>query len=437
MGLPEEEIDMSAASLDFLMGASQQQHTHAPQQQPAQPPPRQQPQHLHHLPHATSPLNPHQHNARVHQPYPQHQQQRQQPPLHHANPQPGDSAMGVNASAPSSVDASALAAATTGTAASPPHPAAGAGGAASAAAGTAAAAAQGAPRIVAPPALFTSLHTAAATAVDATAGLLSRLRTDSLPSPDTLALVDAQPFLLGGGTGGMRHGSGAGGAGSGSGSGGGSGAALINRGGSLAWLHHDGSIVTIPSTYSMDWCALSARSQTLLSAPDLDMLQAGGGSGTQLAPTGGAAPGGAAASPAGDGTRAPDASAGAGGGGGGSPALVQGSVWHRICNDAKGALKGVATEARGLGRGGGGGGAGGGGPGPGGGGPGRPPPRPRGGWAAGGGAPAFFYPARGRGWGGRRVRGGWGRGAVWAAAGLGSAAGVITTGAATQRLKGR
>ncbi|KAG2440772.1 hypothetical protein HXX76_003628 [Chlamydomonas incerta] len=382
MGLPEDEIDMSAASLDFLMGAQQQQHTPPQQQQPlalAQPPPPQQHQHMHYMPHGPSPLQPHPQNANAHPALQQWKPPPQQQHLNHANPQPVDHAMGVNASAPSSADVSALAGLAAGTAASPPHPAAGAGGLASGAAGAAATMAPGAPRIVAPPALFTSLHTAAATAVDATAGLLSRLRTDSLPSPSTLAVVDAQPFLLGGGggSGSVRHGGGAGGGagagGGGSGSGG-SGASLIHRGGSLAWLHNDGSIVTIPSTYSMDWCTLSARSQTLLNAPDLAMLQAGSGSGAPMA-VGGAAPGGAAASPAGGGVGMPDA--GAGGGDSNSPALVQGSVWHRICNDAKGALKGVATEARGLGR------------------------------------------------------------AAAAVAGLGSTAGVITTGAASQRSKGR
>ncbi|KAG2442023.1 hypothetical protein HYH02_009815 [Chlamydomonas schloesseri] len=373
MGLPEDEVDMSAASLDFLIGASQQQqHTQAPLA-PIQPQTAAQQQpHTQHMPHGPSPLNPHaQQNPHPHQAFP-HAQQHQY--MQRTSPQALDHAMGANASAPSSADASALgAAAVAGTAASPPHPAAGPG----------AAMAPGPPRIVSPPALFTSLHAAAATAVDATAGLLSRLRTDSLPSPSTLAVVDAQPFLLGGGgSGSVRHGGGgAGGGGSGSG---GSGASLINRGGSLAWLHNDGSIVTIPSTYSMDWCTLSARSQTLLSAPDLAMLQAGSGTGAAAAVAGpGAAPGGAAtAPPAGAaGVDTPDAGTGTGTGGGGgsnSPALVQGSVWHRICNDAKGALKGVATEARGL-----------------------------------------------------------GRAAAAAAAGLGSTAGVITTGAAAQRSKGR
>ncbi|GLC42118.1 hypothetical protein PLESTM_001293300 [Pleodorina starrii] len=175
------------------------------------------------------------------------------------------------------------------------------------------------------PALYVSLHSAAEEAAAAAAdgsgggGLLMRLRTDSLPSPGTLAVVDTQPFLANG-----SGGSGSGPAGGGSG--GGLFSGLLGGSSFLHQLRENSQLGAMPSTYSMDWCTLSARSEALLSPrPPV----AGGGAAT------GSGPGGEPPPP-------PPP--------GGGCSLVQSSLFHRLCHEAKGAVAGVAAEVRDLGR---------------------------------------------------------------------------------------
>ncbi|KXZ53936.1 hypothetical protein GPECTOR_6g854 [Gonium pectorale] len=155
---------------------------------------------------------------------------------------------------------------------------------------------------------------------DYAASLLARLRTDSLPSPQTLAVVDARPFLA------------------------------AEPGDNSGSLRRESSMMTIPSTYTIDWCTLSARSENLLSPRMLGAGGSNGGGGMRPDGSGGGGPG---MNGLGGGAGGSDGGAGAGrgsAGGGPSPLLLQGSVWHRICHEARGALQGTAAEARGLGR---------------------------------------------------------------------------------------
>ncbi|GIL52135.1 hypothetical protein Vafri_8076 [Volvox africanus] len=172
------------------------------------------------------------------------------------------------------------------------------------------------------PPLFMSLHTAAAEAGDGSAGgsggLLMRLRTESLPSPSTLAIVDAHPFLV--------HGNGSGSA-SGGGGGGSDGSrgllGCLSGGGSYLRNLRDSSMATIPSTYSMDWCTLSARSEALLTP------KAGA---TTVAATAGIDAGGSVGGAVG----APVA----------ADSLAHTSLFHKFCQEARSTLVGVATEAK-------------------------------------------------------------------------------------------
>ncbi|KAG2496746.1 hypothetical protein HYH03_005155 [Edaphochlamys debaryana] len=326
MGLPDDDM-LNSASLDFLMGAT------AMQQQQQQPQPNHQPPTT---PPATRPGAPYDAHAAA-------------AATAHSG---AGSAAGANG--PLSTD-------TTGTQPSPPQPGAhcaaphvdrasdggtGPPGACSPSPGhplPAPAAPQPPQQYRPPPALFTSmLSTAGNMAGDVAAGLLARLRTESLPSPGTLAVVDAQPFLY----------KGSGNSGSG------------QTGGSGGW--RDASIVTVPSNYSMDWCTLSARSEQLLGGAGTGAGTGGGGivrplpggSGGGAGGGGGAAapvppvPSRAAAAPPGPGAalpvQAPAAGVGPGKaqapGQGQGQALLDASVWHRICHGAGG----VVTEAKGL-----------------------------------------------------------------------------------------
>ncbi len=221
-------------------------------------------------------------------------------------------------------------------------------------------AASASPQLPRFPQLFTSLHLATAAAASADApehlapGLLTRLDTDSLPSPHTLAVVDAQPFLLhpDGGRKGSRP-----------------------KGGSKQGVGmNDLSVGTRPSTYSMDWCRLSAHSESLLGSGLLSQSLLYGNSGLlaelmaqedgvvtpEDAEMGGGEGAGGAWGVGGEqgqgrerggvvglGRGAP-AEVALGAAPAGSAAMAYGSAWHKICRDARTALSGVASGALGA-----------------------------------------------------------------------------------------
>lgn len=209
------------------------------------------------------------------------------------------------------------------------------------------------------PQLFTSLRLAAAAAAadgpePLGPGLLARLDTDSLPSPHTLAVVDAQPFLLH--PDGGRKGSGPKG--------------KSRQGVGINEL----SVGTRPSTYSMDWCRLSAHSESLLGSGLLSQSLLYGNSGLLaelMAQEGGVVTPEGAEGGVGGGAggawgvsgeqeqgrewssvvgheRGGPAEVALGAAPAGSAAMAYGSAWHKICREARTALSGVASGALGA-----------------------------------------------------------------------------------------